>query len=433
MSLTFKRWKLGLKSFSIVSVVVLIFHFIPDLKRYADQMEQITLDMRYRNFNSINSPSKQIILIDLDEESLRKYKDVYGRWPWPRRAQKEIVSYISEGQPSMVLYDVLFSEPQKEGDDDHQLAEVSASYKNVSHAALPLPESGLEGVDFIKLPSDRPFPNPVYWRIPPEKWFDDNRFKSIALPTQEIWNKTHFVHSVNVDPDQDGILRRVPLIIHYDGQWIPSLALRGILSQSFKNPTKLLLNDQHLEIYESDKVLKHRIPIDESGNLFLHYYTNSLAFHTIPISAILDSAIAKEEGKFEEITIDPEIFKDKIVVVGTSAMGLEDLKVTPIGKQYPGVLLHTTAISNVLQNDYLKEFAPNTPLWMTLGLVFFCYFSIFFVDSFFIRNIFPPLSLFTSAFVSVYFFKDQSLHLPMALPLIAAGGLTSWLFAFRNC
>lgn len=428
MVLSFKRWKVGLKAFALVSAVVVIFSEVPYLNGLLNQAEQITLDMRYRNFNRVNEISKQVILVDFDEESLKKFSGAYGRWPWPRRVQKELISYIGEGNPSMILFDVLFTEPQKDSEDDQVLGETSALYKNVSHASLALLNSGLEGVDKLPLPMDRSFPNPINWRVQPDTWFDEEKYHAISLPTTDIWKSTPYVHSVNVAPDSDGILRRVPMVIHYNGQWIPSLSLRGILSQSLGKPSKLYFNNGYLEVTESDGKMKHQIPLDEKGNLFLHYYANNNSITQIRAGEVLDSAKAKEAGQVEGITLDPEIFKDKVVIIGTSAMGLNDLKVTPIGTQYPGVFLHATAISNVISNDYLKEASPSSGLWMALLLVFICYFSIFFVESFFVRNVFPPLAILGSAIMSLYFFKEQSLHMPMALPLLASS--TSLLHAY---
>lgn len=419
MHLNFKRWKIFIKSFFIVSSCVIIFDRIPYLNQYAQQLEQLTLDLRYRNFNRNNEPSQRVVLVDLDEESLKKYAEAYGRWPWPRRAHKEIISFIGEGNPSMILFDVLFTEPQKDSEDDKLLAEVSAQYKNVSHAALLLPQSEIEGVDFIPLPKDRAIPTPVVWTKIPEAWFGDQKHHSIALPNTDIWQKTSFIHSVNADPDSDGILRRLPMVLHYDGQWIPSLTLQGILSQSLGAPTKINFQNDHLEIYEGNQQLKYRIPLDKNGNIPVHYYQKSKQLTHIRVGEILDSAKAKESGDVEGIKIDPEIFKDKVVIIGTSAMGLADLKVTPIGTQYPGVLLHATAISNVLNNDYLFSAPPNTTLWISLFLIFISYFSIFFFENFFIRNFLPPLCLFGGALFSILTFRDMSLHLPMALPLIA--------------
>jgi len=422
MHFKFKRWKVFVKSFLVISIGVVIFTEVPYLNKLAQQAEQMTLDMRYRNFNRVNEPSKQVILVDLDEESLKKYAEAYGRWPWPRRAFKEITAFIGEGNPSMILYDVLFTEPQKDSEDDQILGLVSAQYKNVSHAALFLPHSEIEGIDFIPLPKDRMFPNPLLWKsTPPSTWFNENKLHSVALPNPQIWTQTPYVHSVNADPDSDGILRRMPLVIHYDGQWIPSLSMRGILSQSLDKPTKLLQKDGYLEVYESETELKHRIPMDENGNIFLHYYANNNQITQIRVGEILDSAKAKEAGDIDNIKIDPEIFKDKVILIGTSAMGLADLKVTPIGTQFPGVLLHATAISNVLNNDYLQVAPPNLALGMTLFLVFLSYFSIFFSESFVIRNLVPPFAHFATTFLGLYLFRYHSIHLPIALPLLAGG------------
>ncbi len=421
MNLSFKRWKVFLKSFLVMAIGVIIFSELPYFKNLTYQAEQWTLDIRYRNFNRATTPSQQIILVDLDEESLKKYADINGPWPWPHRAYKEIISFMGDGHPSMILFDTVLSEPPREGDDDQTLDQSSTEHKNVSHAALFLSQTRTEGRGPMRLPQNRSFPHPLEWTNSPRSWFTDNQFHSFILPNSQIWSQTSYIHSINANPDDDGISRRLPLMLHYDGQWISTLSLRGVLSQSLENPTKLNYKEGHLEIYESENILKHRIPLDEKGNLLVHYYANYNQIPQVRIEDIIESAKAKEIGDIENIKINSETFKDKIIIITTSLMGAADLKTTPIGAQYPKAILHATAISNILNNDYLQPAPPHSMLSLTLLLIFLSYSLIFFIENLFIRNVFPPLILFAISFLGVYLFRYESFHLPMALPLIAGG------------
>lgn len=415
-----KNWRVGLLSFLLVSFVVTLFATIPALREITDQTEQMSLDFRYRHFNRQNKPNKNIVVIDIDEETINRYAESFGRWPWPRYVHSELIKYIADGKPSMILFDILFTEPQKNSDGDEALAAASQEYGTISHGALFLSETGLEETQIVPLPKDRPFPTSPQWQNAPSRWFTDGLFRDVALPNQKIWAKTPYLHNVGVEPDRDGVLRRVPLLTHYDQIWIPSLSLQGLLSQLKEQSPKLRLNNSYLEIQTDMRAPYRRIPMDEKGQLPLHFYSSFYDIDTLRASHVIEPIRHRDEGLLNPDDLSPDYFKDKVVIIGTSAMGLNDLKVTPLGKQIPGVFLHATAISNILDNDFLHEPPSLTAPLLAILLVFLCYLAIFFSEHFYIRN-FVPISLLLATFgFSIYFFRFYSFHVPMALPLIAA-------------
>lgn len=419
MKFTLKNTKVGILSMLMVIGLLAVIAIIPWLSEMAQQTELNTLDLRYRHFNRKSLPNKNIIVVDIDEETLNRYAESFGRWPWPRYIHKDLISYIGEGAPAMVLFDILFTEPQKDGNDDALLAEASAHYENVSHAALFLNETGLESTAFDPLPKDRAFPPSPVWASEPEHWFTDQLFHSVALPNQKLWKQTPYLHSVGVAADSDGILRRLPLLVHYDQQWINTLALQGVLAHWKNEKPRLTFEAPHLIISNHENKVLRQIPIDSTGQLPLHYYSNLNQFEQIRASQIFASIQARDQGQIEKIEIPPDFFTNKVVIIGTSAMGLNDLKVTPIGKQVPGVFLHATGISNIINGDFLKELPSATGYWVGIFFALVGSFCIFFFEGFFIKNILPALLALTYGLASIFFFQNQNINLPLAIPVLS--------------
>lgn len=413
--------KLALLSALTLTILVLATAFNSHLDNFLNlQPEVLTLNMRYRNFNRVSAPSTDVVLVDIDEETIERYADSFGRWPWPRYVHKELLSYIAEGEPALVLFDILFTEPQKNSADDELLAQASRETKNVSHGALFLPENADKNKTFKPIPENRTLPPLPLWLSRPSSWPKANHFNSVALPNQKLWLETPFVHSVNVDIDDDGYARRVPLVVPYGEYWFPSLSFQAIL-QKFSQPLlKLEDNERALQLVDASGSILRKIPIDDQGQFPLHFYSDLGGFPQVRAAQIFASATAIQAGKIDEIQIEPSYFKDKIVIIGASAMALNDLKSTPMSKSTPGMFLHATALSNILQKDYLIEAPKATGFILSILLILLCHFCLFMTEGFFVRNVLPGSIVLGYGVLCLLSFKYFSLHLPMALPLIVS-------------
>jgi adenylate cyclase len=153
----------------------------------------------------------------------------------------------------------------------------------------------------------------------------------------------------------------------------------------------------------------------------LHYYQEKIPFQVIPIATALKSAADLQSGKVSDpslLSVNPLEFKDKILILGASAAGLEDLKPTPVDPALPGFFLHATAISNLLLKDHLHPLpAGVSSLFLALGILLI--YGILFSEA--------PLGLrfgipvgFTLLYsgAAVLLFQKQSLHLELGKPLV---------------
>jgi len=159
------------------------------------------------------------------------------------------------------------------------------------------------------------------------------------------------------------------------------------------------VDDQRVEIEKSRiSIGEKHIPIDKKGSYILNFYGK---YNTYSISGIFASLQKIMQGDIEDIIVDPMEFKDKIVFIGASAVGVEDLKPTPIATRTPGVFLHATLASNFLLDDFLVP-----PDWkITLLAIFLftilCIAGIIYIQRFWLKIVFPfgILSLWVAFFL----------------------------------
>lgn len=383
-------------------------------KETSGRLEKLSVDFRYNHFMPQRTPSEDVVFIDIDDQSLTALNDRLGRWPWHREVISNAIEYIEQGSPRMILLDILFSENDKNNPDkDEHLAKTIANYKNVSFA---LSFENFEGDKADRLPASQvPFSIQVKnYNQPRNKYF-----LSFTKPYSPLWDSLQHIHVVNATKDTDGLFRFTPLFFEYNGELFPSLGLKAI-SQYLNNPTYELENNNLL--IKGDNVVKYKVPLDEKLNLPLHFYPNRHLFKTIDFSKVYQSSLDMLQGnisdpeKFEKDT--KAHFENKIVLIGGSATGLQDLKVTPIDKDYPGALLHGVAISNVLQNNHLYVLAPFYKYIVAIIFIFLIYSSFTFIGNVLVKNLIPFGLLAGYTLISFYLFKNNETQLPLATPFI---------------
>lgn len=411
-----KRLKRSLFGFSII----ITFCFIFSNTEVYQRLEQFSLDYRYQQINRQAHPSDQIVLIDIDENTLKKWGGVYGRWPWPRKVYKDMIEFLMVGEPSAIIFDMLFTESQVGTDDDQLFAEATANAGIVSHAVQFLPESGIEGKDHIPIENkiDKKYHLTFIGDIP-YNYKNPMEYHDYILPVDRIRQVTPWLHSTNAAVDNDGLLRRLPLIQKYDDVWLPSLATRALMSKLTE--PKFSYRPGYLTIYEKDQV-KWQIPLGQDNTYQLHFYSKGFEPTTYRLGEVLDSAQKMQTGEVSEpelLSVNPLNLKGKMILIGASATGLADLKPTPVSKYYPGVLLHTTAMSNILKSDYLKQ-APKFQLWFAcLFFMLSCYIGILFIKNFYLKLAVPLILLSLHIIAVIFAFQKMNYHIQFILPTMA--------------
>ena len=312
------------------------------------------------------------VIVDIDEQSLERY----GQWPWPRYKIAELIGKISGAGPLAVGLDILFPEadrtspvnlnaflkkefnleidfhrlPEKYHDHDRLLAEtlnktpaVLGFYCRFDSSVAP---PGMPG-ELKHLPyrilagqvSSRTMTDPLSAGLQAGLTRRFTATHVIApLPTLAVAAKN--LGFINAMPGPDGILRRMPMLIEYRGSLYPSLSL-ALIQLGYKY-TEMAIQptaegaDLH---FQGKQPL--RIPLDSSGQMLIHFRGKAGSYPSYSAAQVLSPQFKTT------------VFKEKIVLIGSSAGGLKDMHATPFDPDFIGVEAHTAAIDTVMSRDFL--------------------------------------------------------------------------------
>lgn len=300
-----------------------------------ENMRDRAFDMMVKNRIVVPKADADIVIIDINEASLSAMSAEYGRWPWPRQVLGEFLENIEAQQPKAVVFDILFSDPDVYNpDSDAYFNEVIASTQNTFFPMLRLSEASDElsqvtpdmipGIRRAGLAAD-----------------ENSTTKPIAivLPHFEAALNSQHLGTHNIYPDKDGIVREYRLWHDENGWVLPSLPLavgKFVGKSSDTLPQNMLINWR--------------------GKPFTYQF------------ASFSDVYADMANKIKKRP--PNEFKDKIVIIGSTAPSLFDLKATAMAKAHPGVEILATAIDNVKHDDYLKVWRGKTPyILVSLALI----------------------------------------------------------------
>lgn len=249
-----------------------------------------------------------IIIIEIDDKSLTEF----GRWPWTRGYHAALLEILNSNKPKAIVFDIIFSEPQFEHpEEDQLLAYASKKLGNVFFASyFNLREGKLPKNSLLKA-------------------------NAITLPLPELLESAKGVGFVNSPPEADGKVRRIPLFIEYEGKTYPSLDLLAVVQ------------------YLNTDVAKLNIPQDKNGMMWINYAGGFEKFNRVSFSDIAYSFDQIKKGQVSKIDLTQ--FKDKIVLIGLTAVGSEDLWPTPFSPVYPGAGIRANVINTILQKDFLHR------------------------------------------------------------------------------
>jgi adenylate cyclase len=276
-----------------------------DTGRVADRAGDVLLKLNARQ----RPASDRVVIVDIDQRSLEAMNDQAGSWPWPRSVHGELIDAIAAQHPRAIVFDVLFNELDiYRPDDDRAFADAVARHPE-TWLAMTLNKDG-QGAWISKMP-------PAVGAIPLKRPPVDARVP-LMLPLA-VLSRPEAMRGglINFIPDGDGVGRRYPLYADRSGWRFPSLAAR-VTGHSPPGRSSILLNWR--------KQWRH------------------VSYADIYLDALREHPVRPRDE-----------FKDKIVLVGTSAPGLMDLRVTPLGSTYPGVEILATALDNLAAGDWLRE------------------------------------------------------------------------------
>ncbi len=306
---------------------------------WLEAWEAPTWTWRVRYFSRREAPSARIKLILLDQASLDWGRQVNGwGWPWPREAYGALAAFCARGGAAALALDLLFTEPSVYGvDDDEALGAALAGGAPTVLAAVPggscerwpeyLPRPAAQGLAWAGAETTR-----------------------LLFPVAEIATGATAIGHVGGVPDADGVFRRLSLFQHFDGVAVPALGLAVWTTAEGATGTAELTG-QRLRVGE------RTIPLDWRGTAVLRFKGRDGLPESYSAAAVIQAELRGRAG--EPAPLAPEVFRDCLVLVGSSAPALLDLRPIPINPKCPGVALHAAVVDNLLADSFLAE--PGRP------------------------------------------------------------------------
>jgi len=309
------------------------------------------------------------IIVNIDEKSLKEF----GQWPWPRYRFALLLEKLQQMGARSIGLDMIFAEADRTSIHIIQKDILRDLKTNVDFSGIPsklldndkfLAET-LSGGPFVLgykflFENQKSHTNclihPLHVNMLKKEDEKDTDYffnAPAALCNLELFsNATGASGFMNAVPDSDGILRSVPLIIKHNGNYYPSLALATSMKAMGTNQ---VLFKQLPDGTESIKLNNTIIPLSSKGRLLIRFRGKGKTFKHISASDILSDKISDER------------INGKIVFIGFSSSGMEDVSATPTDSLFPGVEIHATVVDNILKADFLSK--PSWILGLELSLV----------------------------------------------------------------
>ena len=338
-------------------------------------------------------PHPKVKLILIDDASVNHLSDVVGRYPWPRGIYGPIIEFLNEGGAQHIIFDILFSEQESSMSSQQTFVEAIRNANNVSAV-------GLITADIPLSNSPPPFLAKSIINVDQVPVITQD-YQTLYHPIPAIAEHLKAIPIANATPDNDGIYRRLPLYLSYQDQWLTTIPLTNFESETI-TPSNHFIQFGNTTI-----------PTTGTNNLLLHWYPTGIQKYSF--SGILSSWQSLTQGR--EPLVSPTDFKDCIVIIGASAVGLHDLKATPIHSHMAGAEIQATAISNLLLNDLLWP-SPVWLQWVLVALLLYVVPAFLLrranIQRYFIALGIPALLLFVASML----YSQYNMLLDIALPLL---------------
>ncbi len=369
---------ISLTTYTLILVLVLFMVGVPLL----ELIELKTIDLRFLSRDRLKPPPDVVIAV-IDEKSL----DEEGRWPWPRRKIAALINALSQDGAKVIGFDIGFLEPDEnsylEFIDrlDHKMASLEIKddqlnrflqeSKKAADNDLALAKAikassatvvlgyffhlTREDLDYVigekrieeeleKIaPSKYPliiYEDPQVQRAPFIRAYAPEG--NLELFTE----KTKFSGYFNMLPDRDGSVRWLPLIMQCGEDVFPPLSLECVWQ--YLDRPQLMVRVAGYGV-RGIQMGERFIPTDENGQMLINYMGPPKSFPHYSITDIL-------KGNYPQGT-----FQDKVILVGATAVGIYDMRITPFSPVFPGVEIHATAIDNILKERFLHK-----PKWAVI-------------------------------------------------------------------
>jgi adenylate cyclase len=387
-------------------------------RQLLDRLDLILYDLRFNVLLPYSHPqpsAQPVVIIDIDERSLKEV----GHWPWSRKVVAELVDKLVAAGVVSITFDVVFSEP--ETNMAQALADAQPAGTPLVGALKALtPDFDYDGLMARSISKTDVILGYILHRsafrtgVMPESRIDMAAEDVQLTPVEHMGGYTASIPVlqqaaraqgfINGDPDPDGTVRRAPLVLRYENQLYPSLALQTAMTYLLLDSVKPDVIDGNIQGFTlGDK----SIHTDAKGQMLVPYRGRQGSFPYV-------SAVDVLQGK-----ADTKALSGSIAMVGTSAIGLVDLRTTPVGAMYPGIETQATLVDALLRGaaPYKPDFAAgaNAVAILLLGLLLAVLLP-FMGPA--MMTLIGTLSLAALVAGNVWLWQERGLDMPVSAPLL---------------
>lgn len=282
--------------------------------------------------------SDEIAVVTIDDSSINKI----GRWPWKRTLYTDMFEFLeSKAGAKIIAFDSVLTSYGNEDDDKEFFRRFSKLEKVIPSVFFSKQEKYFSNEN--KKVLDEIFRNKFSVEVQdsrPKRIKKASSYAGASFSLKEIMTSCKNMGSVLSHPDKDGVIRKAEHFFCYKDAYYPSLALAVV--KSLYPDMVFELNKTSLRGISREKQFFAPILSDKTGSFsYIKWYKNP--YKTVSAWEIL-------EGK-----VDPDVFKDKIVVIGATSTALKDIKATPLKFDYPGVYIQASMIDNLLNSDFIQK------------------------------------------------------------------------------
>ncbi len=327
------------------------------LNDFLNTMEDKTFDIRQNLLltSHKNKVSKDIMILTIDDASYEYLHEKYGEWPIPRGVYADLINYLEKQSPKAIAFDLMFVKSMKSSAGEDAKLVSSIIKNNNVYTSMNLDDQPQDVRKPVQL--DEKFEANVNNNSKIN--FSDVTFTNCRTILPAIMSGTDKIGMTNVSRSGDGVLRKVPPLMMYNGKYYPHLAL--LLSQKAIDG-----NVSEYAINKNNNLIagQRTIPLDKDGGAILNWYGQAGKTYTyIPLYKVVKAMYGASDEKFN--------FENKIIYIGTTAVSLYDTKTVPVDKLYPGVEIHTTFVNNFINNDFIRKATPavNIAICIILALL----------------------------------------------------------------
>ena len=335
-----------------------------------------------------------VVIIDIEQQSTAPTEEGgLGRYyNWPHAYHGQLIDVVSSGEPAALLFDIIFDQENTFNFDlvnalnsdnspnDEYLADVTNQFllsndptrmvystyesQKAYHSLVFESEDTL--IFLYKMDSEpEGYNRPDHIiQLPIEQAKRLPRADRLGNTYVDLLQASVRTGSANFPQDEDGIIRRCPTAIWFEGpnHIYPSLTMAAAMDVLGVPNNGLDYDFDQLVLtmrYTTGAIVRE-IPIDEKGRMYVNYYGYFKTFYYLPYMYCMDPEM-----------LDPTYWKGKVALVGASLPGLMDLRNTPVQETFAGVEIHANVIHSILQNEFVLIKDANTNLWLILMICLF--------------------------------------------------------------